>query len=736
MITISLDEKGVFENNLNSTGSIIMIAGIVYDDKDDDKDADRERSRIKHYFEDICLAESAAYPQALHWGSAPDYKVRKVKDNYMRSLGEFLKEGKCHGKPVASDDGMPRGGEYYVYALVKSRKGKPELIKAEISNLINENNASNLYMHMVEDTISRLLFHNRIFSQKKEVTLDLATRVYVTPAGNDVSALTDIGYRSRVATRNGQTNTIVSLTNQDVFRTALERDMLSEESDNELHIKSLMVRSIDYHNANAGHEFLYMADAVCTYLGEDNNYGTNKNYLEKVWDRMDKLTGEQRMLFSYDIVDTYFVKAWRSVSAGDIYSALSFFYDAVHENSEAAGFYKTNWETVLYERIAEKIQAGGLAETIRKITGYSRSNNINQEKLVYLFEGLEEIIQKSDLDDSQTKSVLYDFYDVGVTAYNHVGKTEKAAECIEKCKQYKTFIGIDRVLRNRNREAVGICDSFRYEEAEKLILPSYQYYQTTYETEKRLFGDESKCNSTEYAIVCSQLGQIYSYMCDERAEEMFQKALSMMEKGSADYYITMSYFLHYYLQTKEKEKYEKYAKEYFGGNDDLEQQLIYIIKEGSKEHNAKVALKFALFVYVKAVNAFYVDSLAQSLVLKLADIKKTIEQIDENGLEHFNGHPWEISYKYLAMIAVKNKQFTAAANYQKAIVKFDDEKGLIIDLILLLSEIEVSKLRSPEVNLDSKMEEACKLIKQINPNIEGLDNSLEAIYKVVTYTYQ
>ena len=97
---------------------------------------------------------------------------------------------------------------------------------------------------------------------------------------------------------------------------------------------------------------------------------------------------------------------------------------------------------------------------------------------------------------------------------------------------------------------------------------------------------------------------------------------------------------------------------------------------------------------------------------------------------------WSISYKYLAMIAVKNKQFTAAANYQKAIVKFDDEKGLIIDLILLLSEIEVSKLRSPEVNLDSKMEEACKLIKQINPNIEGLDNSLEAIYKVVTYTYQ
>ena len=736
MITISLDEKGAFENNLNRTGPIVMIAGIVYDDKDDDKDAEREKSRIKNYFDDICLSESATYPQALHWGSAPDYKVRAVKDKYMKTLGEFLKEGKNNGKTVLSDDGMPRSGEYYVYALVKSRKGKPELIKAEISNLINENNASNLYMHMVEDTISRLLFHNMIFSKKSEVTLDLATRVFVTDAVNDVSAHTSLGQSAKNKTVNGEHKTFVYLTNQDVFRTALERDMLLEENDNEVHIEHLMVRSIDYYNANAGHEFLYMADAVCTYLGEDNNYGINKKYLEKVWERMDKLIGNRRMLFSYDIVDTYFVKAWRSVSAGYIYSALSFAYDAFHEVSEAAVFYKTNWETILYDRIAEKIGAGELAEAIRKINGYSQRNNINQEKLVYLFESLEQIIEKSSLDDLQTRAVLYDFYDVGVTAYNHVGKTEKAAECIEKCKHYETFIGIDRVLRNRNKQAVGICDSFRYKEAERLILPSYEYYTTTYETEKNLFGEESKCNSLEYAIVCSQLGQIYSYMCDVRAEKMFQKSLSMMEKGSADYYITLSYFLHYYLQIKDKEKYENCAKDYFGGNEDLEQQLVYIIEEGSKEHNAKISLKFAIFLYVKAINAFYIDSLTQSLVLKLADIKKTIEQIDKKGLEQLNGHPWEISYKYLAIIAVKNKQFTAAANYQKEIVNFKDEKGPIIDLILLLGDIEITKLRSPEVKLDSKIEEACKLIKQINPNIEGWDNSLEAIYKVVTYTYQ
>lgn len=51
MITISLDEQGVFENNTEVSGDIVMIAGIVYDDKNDAEDAKRERSRIRNYYE-------------------------------------------------------------------------------------------------------------------------------------------------------------------------------------------------------------------------------------------------------------------------------------------------------------------------------------------------------------------------------------------------------------------------------------------------------------------------------------------------------------------------------------------------------------------------------------------------------------------------------------------------------------------------------------------------------------
>ena len=190
MITISLDEAGVFENNLNATGTVMMIAGIVYDDKGDLDDVKREKSRIRNYFETICSEENAQYPQALHWGSAPNNAVIRVKNGYMKTLNEFLKDGTHNGQYISSHDGKTRTGVYYVYCMAKSRKGKPELIKTEVSNLVNESNASNLYMHMVEDVISRLLFYNMDFIDQKEVSLDLATRVDVTEYGVDISSHT------------------------------------------------------------------------------------------------------------------------------------------------------------------------------------------------------------------------------------------------------------------------------------------------------------------------------------------------------------------------------------------------------------------------------------------------------------------------------------------------------------------------------------------------------------------
>lgn len=736
MITISLDEKGTFENSEGSLRDVIMIAGPVYDDKNDPEDAKRERSRIRNYFEKICQEKSAPYPQALHWGSATDNQVIAVKREYMKSLGEFLKNGSRNGRAVPSFDGKPRSGLYYVYAMVKSRKGKTELIKLEVSNLVNEGNASNLYMHMVEDTIARLLFYNVEFIDQREVALDLATRVYVTDGGVDVSAHTDIGYTSNSRTRNNETRQYVKLTNQDVFRTALERDMLLEEKENDIDVKSLLVRSINYYDANAGHEFLYMADAICTYLGDSNTYGINRKYLQRTWKRMAELTDDRRLLFSHDVADTYFSKAWRNVASGDIFNGLCYAYDSFDGTSEEHAFYKEYWEPVLCKRIIDTVNMTELIEAVRKLTQYTRSNNINQQKLLYLYERLKMIMDKSGLNNDQIKAVLYDLYDAGIVAYNHVGNPEKAGECAEKCKQYSKYISIERKLDNRNKIAVGMCDSFKYKEAEQYILTSYEYCEKTFGTQAEMFGEDVAHYSVDYGIVCSQLAQIYSYMRDDKAETLFHKALGMMEKDSVNYNITKSYLLHYYLQSGEKDKYESHAKEYFGDNEDLEKQLEYLITEGSKKHNPQIALKFALFVYIKGIATFYTDKLPESLVLKLADMENTIEQINPDGKEQINGHPWEIIYKYLAIIAYKNKQYDRADYYRQKLENFKDEKGPLIDLVLQLGNIELAKLRNPQTNISEKVENACEIIKQINPEFKNIEASLEKINEIVTYTYR
>ena len=48
----------------------------------------------------------------------------------------------------------------------------------------------------------------------------------------------------------------------------------------------------------------------------------------------------------------------------------------------------------------------------------------------------------------------------------------------------------------------------------------------------------------------SQLGQVYAYLKREEAESYFMKALSIFQEGTDDYYRTLSYLLHYYIDAE------------------------------------------------------------------------------------------------------------------------------------------------------------------------------------------
>jgi hypothetical protein len=743
MITISLDEQGAFEQSENSGGNdTVMIAGIVFDDAGDPEEVEREKSRIREFFENVCHECGSVYPNDLHLqpgqGERVSY-VARTKEKYRRTLPGFLKDGTYERMQIRSDDGKVRLGTYYVYAMVKSIDGKKQMIRSEVSNLVNDQINSNLYFNMAGDVLSKLLYGNNALADQKEVSLQLATRVQ-NGFSQELTEYTDVGYNMGKPNDEGRTR--VFLTNGDVFRSSLQRDMLLEP-ENDKTIRKISAEPIRYNNPDLGQEFLYLADAVCTVLGYKVTYDSEGEYLKTTWDRMGNLAGENRLLYVYDDVDTVFARAWRAAKNEDIYAALSGAFDAYRMPGEAAAFYEEVWEPQLMELLKKHTDLWSLTRAIRTFAQSTRSNNLSQEKLVYVFGHLKKLAKKLSKElrstNPQDQAILYELYDAGASAFNHMGDPKKAGECLKKCEQYAPYVSIDHEIRNRNKAAVQLCDSFRYREAEELVRASYEFCRITGETQKKLFGEDSNYNSSEYAIVCSQMGQVYAYQMDARAEEVFQEALGLLGKGTPNYYITESYLLHYYLEVKDRSSYEHYAEEYFGGNTDLSKQLEYLIREGSVKENPIISMKFALYVFLKAIFTFYLEELPRDLSLKLLDIRAAIEAVSPDGLGQINGHPWEISYKYLAMITASMGMEDISASYEREMEACISGAGGTIGVINAFGALELAKFRNKAGSFSdeqkSRIAEIGQMIAAINPELAGIE-TYEELERVVTYSYR
>lgn len=725
MITISLDEQGVFEQNSNQTDGIIMIGGIIYDDHGDSDDAEREKSRIRHYFSEVCNCFKAPYPRALHFGGGWSNKfVASVKGEYSRTLGDFLKKGIYKGRMVPSNDGKDRAGEYYTFALIKSPKGKPELSSDDISNLIKEDYASNLYMHMVEDVISRILFYNNHFLDEESVSLDLATRIYKGEVGEDVSEHTSLGY-DELHAKDGD---IVYLTNSDVFRTALAREMLYE-TENDILIKSLEARSINYFKEEPGLEFLFLSDAICTCIGFQNSYGQD-SYIAKSWDRMAKLTGDNRLLFLYDAVDTGFTKAWKYTDSGNIYKALSVFYDCTNKNTKEARFYKRQWEDVFMKHIVRRIDTSSFSMAVRQFAQSTKNNNLKPNKLVFIYEALIKLKDSIKFSNFQDNAVLYDLFDAGAATYNHIGESDRAQECIALCKKYAKYAGVERELRNRNKYVVSLCDSLEFDKATEIAKETYEYYERIFEIQKSIYGNDN-ANVHDFGIINSQLGQCYAYLNSKEAEKSFKAALDLFDKGTPDYYQTESYLLHYFIQIGDRENYLLYAKEFFGGNEDIQKQLEYIVKEGLKKSDPLISIRFALFVFVKGIYRFRMEELSDDLTDKIITLESTLKDIDSRVEDHLTGYPWLLIYKYLSLICIaKNSEMSR--DYLKKI-KYTQASFGIMDLMKQLTIYNIAIALGDNVLIEEASNRSVDSYNQLKDGNTKKDVS--EINKEITFIY-
>ena len=685
MFTIALDEQGDFENLKNKLNTEpVFIGGVLYDDCEDLDDYETEKMRLQSYLRNVCDDAGGVYPNDLHYstegGSNNGQVVKKVKTIFGTTIKEFLEAGTWKNLDLGY---KPRKGRYYIFVSLRGEHGKEALLARNVSEAVREDFASNLYLHMAENVVERMLFHNPIIPNMGQVRLELATRRVVLEGSDRTKKMKEyekLGYvaEQRKESQHRPRTSEYILTNPANYRTAVEREMI-HSGENTLMIDRIGVKSIYYKNPDRRGRmaFLYLADAICSHLSFNRSGETESEWVESFDSIAESINGKCRnLIWGYDEADEYFEKSWRKIEEGDYYTALSLSFDGMKCESAMRAFYGRKWFPLVVEAAVENANAVDFSTAIKKFKDSTMDNNLNQEKMVYIFEALEKVGDCVCFSNRKEEAELYDLYDAGVSVYTHIGDSVKAMKCYEKTQQYAEYVATEVFLRTRNRMVVFLGDMLEFSKALSIADENVKYHELLSSMKRQIFKDECY-ESLNHAIALSQRAQIYAFMEDVRAEEDFLMALETMDPETPDRLITESYLLHYYISAGNKEKYDKLAKDFFGGNTSLVEQFNYLVKEGSKPQ-ARFSLKFALYVYIKSIYAFYLDCIPEKLLNKFKSIEKSLSDMDKAAAKHINGHPWEIIYKYLALIMYKYQAQDEADLYIKKIGFFaDNSKGII-----------------------------------------------------------
>ena len=460
----------------------------------------------------------------------------------------------------------------------------------------------------------------------------------------------------------------------------------------------------------------------------------------------------KNLFFYYNDMDNVYDEAVAAALCGDVFKSLSNIYDCRHMyKGYAKQYYSKRWVKQLENLIINTTDINTLSGAINQLDLYSthrheKYKDLDPGKLFYIFVMLEKI--KDHLIATKSKEeilgkIVFDLYDVGISAYSHIGNPKGAQRCYEECirfegaeKDEQTLVGNKIItmlndsldysgaikhglmLLGMNPLAAAREESFKGK-LMKLIKPRKR-------SEAQIVQDNAINNiprETGFKVIGS-LGQSFAFSNDNRAEECFltiiQNDKRIEDRGNI--LMTMSYLLQWYIETGNKEEYEKWASSYFGNNDDLNKQFEYILFLIKNEKKNTPSFRFALFVFIKAFYKFYKSEEKYADVLKkLVDINNTVR--NAGGNTKMKGHPWEIIYKYAAMLELYYQEGRNTTNNRKNIYEsVKNEKEFIIDRIIENGDIEYMEERINRADMDPERKKRVFLEK--NRKINSLYEKL------------
>lgn len=717
MILISLDEYGRFEKMDHKP---LFIGGVLFDDAGDEQEESIERKRIEAYYRKAISDAGAEfhYPEDLHSNGdkvRDTNVIRPVKLKVSETLSEFFQKGTYGGVPLQDGRGKKirdRKGKYHIFVMLKSDDGKRSLLRENASMLAKDDYAANLYVHMAGSIVNRIIFHNPLYSgQMPPVKIDIATR-----SSEDIHTM-DREKAKQFQNQAYKINKIqnsaykyFSIMNSDIYRTLIAQEMINSGNTG-VKIKEIYVKSIQYGSKTKEMEFLYLSDSICSVLGYLLEGESADGWLEQIIEKVDNLNSDsENLVFGYDEIDNDFSAAWSQYEQENLFEALSISYDAKNKKGKFAEHYKNRWFPYLEKRINLSVSSKCFTKCVNALSDMVMINNLNQDKLLYIMQQFEAMVQnvsgKYNNSDDRAK-VLYTLYDAGLSAFCHIGDAGKAVEYYEKCKPYASYIGVDIFLRASNKLAVCLEDSFEWDKARKLAQDTVINQKLVSDMKREILHIEDETKFLDEAKTISQLARIMAEKHEPEAEKEFKSALEKLEIGSANYKITQSYLLHFYADMGDEEKFEENAIDYFDGRTTYNQRLKYICRRMDQE-NPAFSIKYAMYVLVRGLFRFGRKEIDDNLWQKLINLPETMEGRVGGILE---GHPWEITYKYLEMLAIDRKDKIAQEKFsalRNSCLKF---KGSTITAVEKFGDAEIADFAGEKQRRDDATKELVIFLK-------------------------
>lgn len=745
MLTIALNEYGDFHHlgqKENSLKHIHFITGIVYDDEGSEQDLRNEQIRLDRFFRAVAEASNSDYPQGFFGDTkANDLEgateiegnsqnksqirrnMKRYRDALDAALPEFLTDGTYQGQQLV---GMPRVGHYAITLMLKSEAGKSQFLQPYMSELLHDGVASNLYWHMADSLVSRLVLSNPFALHNNRVQLHLASQL-VDVKETEYDRLAEyrrLGYKP-YDFQNEQLKKEGIITyqvgNDFTYRAALDRRMV-EFNRPDLDVVRLKSVSVQYDDdspeTTANFAFLYLAGHIC---GNFIYYGAERDTkdifkFKTLVDFANQINPKYpNYMFVYDDIDVYFEQAMKAYLNEDYYGALSHVYDAKYCGSKFKSYYETNWFPFVEELIHSADNRQAIERAVQLFVNYANQSRLNEGKLHYLYKQLEYILEDIKDISCVDKALVYAFYDSGMTAFNHLGKSDLAVACFNKCQALTHTVPLEMYMETVRRRIVAQIDCYKYEEA--LELAKY-----VVDVEEKIQAIRAPLQMGKRAISLgqsySQLGQVYAYMEQSESEDYFLRAIDIFTVDTDDYYRTVSYLLHYYIDAKQQDAYERWAPNYFGGHLNTVDQLAFLLNMTSDEKIVQHE-SYALYVYIKALYQFYRARINKELMETLIKLGRTVGATLDAAPK---GHPWELIFTYFALLAYEKGYKVDAEYFRSCIGRSVVNAGPAISNIMTYGELRFAQCKGNQGKYDT-------LYGQLRESVENVERYMTYMFR-------